>query len=296
MTGLTEELQLYADAALYRAKAAGRDRVELFTGNLTKRMHDNRTMVKELHRAIDRAEFEPVFQPQVCARTGKLAGVEALVRWRHPRRGLLPPEAFMPLAAQLRIVPEIDRAVITQGQATLAHWHAAGIVLPKIGFNICADHLREPDLPALLDRLDFGATQVALELREASCLEATHLQSHLATLRDAGIALEIDDFGSGRAAIMSLMELRPSAIKIDRRVTETLKGEPGAEDLVRAIVSMAKTLGVTTLAEGVETQHQAETLRAMGCEILQGFWVAPPLDAAGLASFIQNREIPLLEA
>ncbi|SOC08788.1 PAS domain S-box-containing protein/diguanylate cyclase (GGDEF)-like protein [Rhodobacter sp. JA431] len=296
VTGLTEELQLYADAALYRAKAAGRDRVEVFSGNLTKRIHDNRTMVMDLHRALERRELEPWFQPQLCARSGRLTGVEVLVRWRHPHRGLLSAEAFMPLAEHMQIVPDIDAMMMAKSHAILAKWHADGVIVPKIAFNIGADDLQEPEFAAQLAGLDFGPTKVALELRESLCIDADSesLRDNLAALQTAGVSLEIDDFGSGRASLLCLMALRPGALKLDRRIIGPMRDSERAVELVRGIVKMAGALGIDTIAEGVETQKQANHLRAMGCDVLQGYLLSAPLEAEEMARFMKrNSEVPL---
>ena len=284
---LREELQLYADAALYRAKDRGRDRIEVFADDLAARIHDDRRLAQELQEALEHDQFEPWFQPQILARDGALAGVEALARWRHPRHGILSPDAFIKAAAHLGIVPEIDRIVMEKTCDAVGRWHERGLCLPKISFNVSSGRLRDPGTLGLARALACYGTQMALELVESICVEeeGSAFHDHLSLLRQEGIGIEIDDFGSGQTSIIGLMEIRPSALKIDGRLVSALKDKGRADGLVRAIVQMARALGITTIAEGVETPAQAEELRAMGCDILQGYLFSPPLDFDRLLSF-----------
>ena len=291
ITELAEDPQLYADAALYRAKAAGRNRVEIFAHALAEQMHLDRQMAAQFRRAFEQDEFEPWFQPQLLAADLSLAGVEVLVRWRNPDRGLLAPEAFLRVARELQILPEIDRVMMEKTALLQERLLAAGTVLPRISFNVCAARLRDPGLVAAARQVGRGRTRVALELLETIDWQEAGggFRDTLARLRGDGIEIEIDDFGSGQTSILGLMEIRPAALKIDRRIVAALRrGGPDA-DLVRQIVQIARSLGITSIAEGVETAAQAETLRAMGCDILQGYLFAPPLDEAALGDYMTRQ-------
>jgi len=296
MTDLAEELQLYADAALYRAKSAGRDRVEIFAHALAEQMHLDRQLAAQFHWAFEKDEFEPWFQPQVCASDLSLVGVEVLVRWRHPERGLMTPEAFLRVARELQIVAEIDRVVMEKTAEVLDRLEGAGIVVPRISFNVCAGRLRDPSLPLAARKVARDRTRVALELLETGNWqeEGNDFRESLARLRAQGIEIEIDDFGSGQTSIVGLMEIRPSALKIDRRIVAAMRRDTQDAGLVRQIVQIARSLGITTIAEGVETAAQAETLRTIGCDRMQGFFIAPPLDEAGLRAFMIARQTPAL--
>ncbi|PZX25547.1 PAS domain-containing protein [Rhodobacter capsulatus] len=298
ITDLAEELQLYADAALYRAKAAGRNRVEIFDHAMAEQMHLDRLMAAQFSAAFERDEFEPWFQPQVRAQDLRLAGVEVLVRWRNPERGLLTPDAFLRVARDLRIVAEIDRVMMEKTATVLERLEATGIVLPRISFNVCTGRLRDPALPAAVRRVGRGRTRVALELIETGDWqeEGRNLRDTLTRLRAEGIEIEIDDFGSGQTSILGLMEIRPAALKIDRRIVAALRRDTHEADLVRQIVQIARTLGVATVAEGVETMAQAETLRLMGCDILQGYLFAPPLEEAAFRDYLARQLAPAFDA
>ncbi|WP_181420888.1 sensor domain-containing protein [Rhodobacter viridis] len=295
MTDLAEELQLYADAALYRAKTAGRDRVEIFAHALAEQMHLDRQLAAHFHWAFEKNEFEPWFQPQVRTSDMSLVGVEVLVRWRHPERGLMTPEAFLRVARELQIVAEIDRVVMEKTAEVLDRLEGAGIVLQRVSFNVCAGRLRDPSLPLAARKVARDRTRVALELLETGNWqeEGDDFREALARLRAQGIEIEIDDFGSGQTSIVGLMEIRPSALKIDRRIVAAMRRDTQDAGLVRQIVQIARSLGITTIAEGVETAAQAETLRAIGCDRMQGFFIAPPLDEARLRAFMMARQSPV---
>ncbi|MFD2172671.1 EAL and GGDEF domain-containing protein [Rhodobacter lacus] len=288
VTGLTEELQVSVDAALYRAKAAGRDRIEVVSGNLTRRLHDNRTLVMDLQEALESEAFEPRFVPQIFTRTGALAGIEAQLRWRHPKRGLLPPHVFLPLAEQVQILPELERILINKSETVLAGLRAQGLVVPKIGFDLDTDHLPHPELLAPWRDRDFGTTQVAVQLRGPLRLDAAMGQgrAQLRQLKEAGIAIEIAGFGAGPTALLELMELRPAALKIAPALVAQLNRGSENDTLVRAVINLAGALGCMTIGEGVETEAEARALRALGCDVIQGTACAAPLDAAQLADYI----------
>ena len=275
------ELQLFADAALYRAKQGGRNRLEFFTPELHRNLLFDRVLAGEIQEGLDRGEFVPFFQPQVGALDGRLTGVETLLRWRHPVRGLLRPDDFMHVAAQLRLVPDIDGLMMEKSREALAFWRAQGVFVPKISFNVSSGRMHDPDVVRAARAMADGATRVTFELLESILVEEESevFRFHLDAIRDAGIDIEIDDFGSGHASIIGLMQIAPSALKIDRRIVEPVARDIRARNLVRAIVEIAETLGIGTVAEGVETEAQADILRSLRCDILQGYLYSVPLSA-----------------
>ncbi|ARE39081.1 diguanylate cyclase/phosphodiesterase (GGDEF & EAL domains) with PAS/PAC sensor(s) [Rhodovulum sp. P5] len=292
VTLLEEELQLFADAALYRAKESGRNRLEFHAAELTSALRDDRHLAAELQEALEQGQFIPYFQPQVSALDGRLEGVETLVRWNHPKRGILAPGAFMRMAEHLRIVPEIDRTMMEEACKSMRRWRQQGLVIPKISFNVSAGRMHDPSILDAVAEMNQCETQLALELVESIRIEeeGSIFRKHLDLLREAGVDIEIDDFGSGHTSIIGLMQVEPSALKIDRRIVAPVADNFRASDLVRSIVQMAQTLGVATIAEGVETQEQADTLRALGCNVLQGFLFSPPLSEDDLAAFALGHE------
>ncbi|SIO38413.1 PAS domain S-box-containing protein/diguanylate cyclase (GGDEF) domain-containing protein [Rhodovulum sp. ES.010] len=281
------ELQVFVDAALYCAKTGGRNRMAFFTEDLHESILDDRRLAASLHEALENDEFFPVFQPQVSARDGRLVGIETLLRWRHPTRGLLAPPAFMHVADQLGIVPEIDALVLEKSREALARWRARGLFVPKIAFNVSSGRMHDPNVVAAARAIADEETNVAFELLESILVEeeSDAFKFHLDLVREAGIDIEIDDFGSGHASIIGLMEIAPSALKIDKRIVTPVARDTRSRHLVRAIVEIAETLGIATVAEGVETARQAEILRGLGCCVLQGFLFSKPLAEAELFQF-----------
>jgi len=275
------DLMSFADAALYRAKAGGRDSVEVFDSALHESILDARRLATELEAAIENAEFEPFFHPQICARSGRLAGLEALARWRSPTGGIIAPERFMPVAEQIRAMPLIDRLILARGEDILAEWRAGGFVPPKLSFNISAQRLRDTQLRVAAQRLRQTGVEIGFELLETILLEETDevVKHNIDLIREVGIHLEVDDFGSGHASILGLQQVRPDFLKIDRRLTATVTEAAPARELIGSIVSIARALDIRTTAEGVETDAQAAVLADLGCDLLQGYLYTAPLDA-----------------
>jgi diguanylate cyclase (GGDEF)-like protein/PAS domain S-box-containing protein len=291
-TGLTEgDLMSFADAALYRAKELGRGRLEFFSKALHDEILDARRLAGQIETALDNAEFVPFFQPQTCARTGRLVGLEALARWQTDEHGVIGPDRFLPIAEQIRVVPQIDRMILAKTEAVVDRWAAAGFVPPKISFNISAGRLQDSNLAHAARGLQRRGVKVSYELLETILLEEVDapVLHNLDRVREAGILIEVDDFGSGHASILGLQRIRPDVLKIDRRLVSMVADADTATDLVRAIVGMARSLSIATTAEGVETEAQAGTLRGIGCDVFQGFLFSRPLAADDLLAWCRAR-------
>ena len=228
-------------------------------------------------------------QPQVRAGDGSLYGAEVLLRWNHPTEGTLAPGAFMHVAERLRLVPDIDRIVMEKSRDVIARWRAQGLVVPKISLNVSAGRMHDPSILEFAAKFAEIDTRLTFELLESILVEEENqaFRDNLATIRAAGVEIEIDDFGSGHASIIGLMEIEPSALKIDQRIVFPVVHEQRARDLVRAIVQIAAALGIRTVAEGVETADHVRILRALGCEVLQGYHFARPLSEAQFLAYAQ---------
>lgn len=291
--GLTSgEVLSFADAALYQAKQAGRNRLEVFDTALHFSIIETRRLAADIEAGLENGEFVPYFQPQICLRTGKLAGLEVLARWRTTQQGIVTPDRFLPAAEQIRAVPLIDRAMIEKTTSLAQSWKQVGFCPPRLSFNISADRLRDQDMVSSTKALRDLGVQVSFELLESILLEEQDdvVQRNLARAREAQIDIEIDDFGSGHASILALLEIKPQVLKVDRRLVNSLDEGEGSRRLVRSVIDIAKALGMMTIVEGVETTNQFKQFQDLGCDYVQGFLFSGPLDADSVLAWAREHE------
>jgi diguanylate cyclase (GGDEF)-like protein/PAS domain S-box-containing protein len=278
----TAELLRDADVAMYQAKARGRARYEVFTPAMHSDALERLEVEADLHRAVARGEIHLVYQPLVDLATGRTVGAEALARWHHPKRGLVPPVEFIPLAEETGAIVEIGRWVLGEAARQARTWHRdLGADAPPISVNVSVRQLAEEGFPevALETVLAAGARPewLVLELTESMLATAAgDPVAQLGALRAAGFRLAIDDFGTGYSSLSYLSRLPVDELKIDRSFVQAL--EAGGEEaaLVRMIIELAHALSLVTVAEGVETEAQMATLLAMGCDLGQGYLFARP--------------------
>lgn len=268
-----------ADIALYRAKNQGRNRYEFFTQNLQSEIITLKRTADELLTALEEQQFVTWYQPQFCARTMQLTGAEALVRWRHPHRGILTPDAFLGIAEDLNATATLDQIVLETVLKDQMRWAAAGIDVPKVSVNVSSKRLKDEALIETLQTLQITPGRISFELIESIFLDESEdsVTDNLERIKALGIDIEIDDFGTGHTSIVSLLKLRPKRLKIDRQLVMPILESRQELTLVRAIIDIAKSLGVETVAEGVETMQHAKILRDMGCDLLQGYAFSRPL-------------------
>jgi len=291
--GAVDTLTEDADIALYEAKRGGRNRAALFTPALRAAAQERKTLADDLLRGLAAGELVVHFHPQVEAATGRLHGVEALARWQHPVRGLLMPGTFLPIADDLGLTSEIDARVLRQSLGVISALAAEGVVVPKVSVNASYRRLASEQLRAEIRAMTPPPCRLAFELLETIAFDEQNDAFFwtLDALREQGIEIELDDFGSGHASITTLLRLRPGRIKIDRQLVAALGSEvPEAEVLISAICDMARAMDIRLTAEGVETEDQAATLRRLGCDVLQGFLFARPLAAEALRAWISARQ------
>ncbi len=282
------QLLVNADIALYRAKQLGRNRVEFFTEALRQSAITSKKTADELLIALERDEIVPFFQPQFDANSLDLVGVEALARWRHPTRGVLTPDAFLPVAEGLSKVYEINSIILEKALFQSARWAASKLRVQKLSVNISAQRLRDERLTRQLSELSVQAGSLAFELLESISFDGhdEELVSAIHKIKAFGIEIEIDDFGTGHASIASLLELAPKRLKIDRKIISPLVKSMPQRQLVSSIIEIGKSLGIEIIAEGVETMAQARILADLGCDTLQGYVFARPMSAQEFFEFL----------
>jgi len=284
-----KRLLIDADIALYRAKNNGRNRFEFFTASLKAEIIRTKRVADDILNGLERKEFLPYFQPQFDAKTLDIVGVEALARWNHPTEGLLAPDAFLKTAGELNVVPLIDRSILEQTLWQSTRWKAAGISIPKMSVNVSAGRLFESDLIESLDGIDIESGTLSFELLESIFLDDQNetIVANIERLKAMGIDIEIDDFGTGFASIVSLIQVRPTRLKIDRQLIFPIVESDSQRRLVASIIEIGQSLGIKVVAEGVETMEHAAVLRDMGCDTLQGYALARPMSSEKLMEFVR---------
>lgn len=287
-----EDVLQLADAALYQAKAEGRNRIEVFAGASMRALQESYRLDRNFEEALRLESFEPWFQPQFSADRKRVVGLEVLARWKHPVRGTLTPDIFLPLAEKQGLVAEIDRIIMRKTVPYLEAWKRTGIDIPKVGFNVCSARMHDPDVVDCAREIVALGTNVAFELLESIVVEeeSAIFTRNLELVRAEGVSIELDDFGSSHTSIVGILQIAPSVLKIDRRIIAPIVEDPRSRDVVRTIVDLAESLGIETVAEGVETIDQARILEDAGCTGVQGFLFAKPFPAASVPEFLEEVE------
>jgi predicted signal transduction protein with EAL and GGDEF domain len=292
------DLQRFADMALYRVKLRGGRRWSAFDAELRAENERRRTLEAELKRAIPAGEIEPWFQPVVEARDGRFVGVEVLARWRHPEQGLLTPGAFVPIAEELGLIGRIDEAVFEAACARAAPWVAEGLI-EQISCNVSPRDLIDPGfsrrLIARLAATALPATALTVEITESFLLQDLALaRRHIERLAAKGVRIALDDFGTGYSNLRALMHLPIQTVKLDRSLICDVGRDPRVSKLVGSLLHAARALGVRVVAEGVEEEAQALFLRSAGCERMQGYLFARPMDAEAMEAELRAAARPEL--
>lgn len=268
-----------ADLAMYRAKERGRGRVERFDDDLKRAIAAKSRLADDLLVAIDEQQFVPVYQPQFSCRDGRLWGVETLCRWDHPSGTELSPPDFMKVATDMSLLGAIDRCLFSKVAQDLDWLQERGLVLPKVSLNVGYERLTDVTLAGDLASLKRPGLTISVELLETLSMDNRDdaFSTALDALREAGIDIEIDDFGSNRASVTSLIAVSPTAMKIDQAIMLPGPGSPRMQRLIKAIVDIGTALDIPVVAEGVETAEHVALARTLGCDVVQGFALARPM-------------------
>ena len=288
------ELLRCADLALYAAKERGKGQVMLYHKDLRTRMVDRLTRRTDLERAIAADEFVLHFQPIVLMESGRIEGCEALVRWQHPTRGLLPPTDFVELTEETGLIVELGGWVLDQACAQLGSWARAGYAALRMSVNVSARQLQEPDfigdVRAALRRHRVNPTRLVLELTESIfALDAPAVSEQLRALRDVGVQIAMDDFGTGYSSLSYLQKFQMDILKIDKSFVDDLGGnDRDGSALVSAIIALAHALRLEVVAEGIERPGQRDELWSMGCGLGQGFLYSRPVEADQMSALLAS--------
>lgn len=281
-----DELLRDADAAMYRAKAGGRDRVEAFTAETRSASTLTLQTSIDLRKGLERGEIVPYFQPIVDLAGGQVVSFEVLVRWLHPERGLLMPHQFLPVAEESGLISELGGRMLRDSLAQLAHWRAVGLRFAdcSLSVNVATQQLMDDDYPELiseaLGETGIDADSLWLEITETTLMADTSVAAaSLRRLRNLGIHLSVDDFGTGYSSLTYLKRFPVEAIKVDRTFVSGLGLEADDSSIVEAVIRLGHSLGLKVVAEGVETPLQLNRLRDLGCDRGQGYLFGRPRPA-----------------
>jgi diguanylate cyclase (GGDEF)-like protein len=270
-----------SDLGLYQAKKLGRNRIEFFTRELQDDLMGKRRLAEDLKLGLERGEILPFYQLQLDARTREIVGLEALARWQHPERGLLPPSVFLKIADEYGLSGQIDAAILKRALEDRAFWMLRGAQVPRIAVNISGQRLNDTSLIEGLRTLDIPAGAITFELVETIFLDDCddELLRNVDLIKQMGIDIEIDDFGSGHASLIGLVRLRPKRLKIDRQLVTDIVESAEQRRVVSSIIEIAKALNVEVIAEGIETEGHAVAVEKLGCDSLQGYAFGYPASA-----------------
>jgi predicted signal transduction protein with EAL and GGDEF domain len=283
-----------ADVAMYSAKARGKGRVVVFEPSMHEAVMARAQLSADLEHAISAREFVLQYQPIVEIATGRMVGVEALVRWEHPERGRIGPDDFIRVAEESDSILEIGRWVLSQACRQLDAWRH--VVTPgsfTVSINISARQLVQPDFVdevlAIIREFGVDPSEIVLEMTETSMLQdSATTRAKLQDLRDAGIGVSIDDFGTGYSSLSYLQRFPVTTLKIARDFVDVDGRDADAWELANAIVALGRALKLSVIAEGVEQWSQLGRLRTLGCEFAQGFYFARPLDPSSIESLLAH--------
>ena len=288
-----ETLMKNADTAMYFAKAAGRNTYQFFTAEMNAAATERVVLEASLRHAIEREELLLHYQPQIDVATGRPCGVEALVRWLHPEKGMIPPLKFIPVAEETGLIVQLGEWVLDTALGELARWRAAGISDVRMAINLSAHQLRDPQLvkriAALMSLHNLGKGDLELEITESVAMKNPENTIVLLTeLRRLGIELAIDDFGTGYSSLAYLKQLPLDRIKLDRSFVMDIENDPNDAAISAATISLAHSLGLSVVAEGVETASQFDFLKALECDVVQGYFFSRPVAAAEAEAFLRR--------
>jgi diguanylate cyclase (GGDEF)-like protein/PAS domain S-box-containing protein len=289
------DLLKFADTAMYQAKDKGRNTYQTYTEAMDAQARLRASMVGHLHKAAERGEFSLVYQPKMSLIDNRITGVEALLRWRNADLGVVPPSTFIPLAEETGLIVPIGEWVLREACVQLQRWGRAGLTATTMAVNISMLQLLRGELYArlkdMLEDFRIPAHRIELELTESMVMaNAEQSISTLTQIKSLGVNLAIDDFGTGYSSLAYLKRLPIDTLKIDKEFVGDITTDPDDEAITATVITMAHSLGLDVIAEGVETPGQLEYLREQRCDEVQGNLISPPLDPERMLKFLLDRK------
>jgi len=296
------ELLKHSDTAMYQAKDLGRNNFQVFSPQMDRTLKERVAIESSLRAGLKLQQFDVHYQPIIDIHTRRVAGLEALLRWKHPAQGYVSPERFIEVAEETGLIIPIGQFVLDRVGRDITTWREEGANLVPVSMNVSAVQLERTRLRELvqqaMEKFRIGPQLIALELTEGSLFETRtgeFREDALASLRDLGVKIAIDDFGTGYSSLSYLKRWRVDSLKIDRSFVRDIATDPSDHAIVSAIVAMARSLNIQVVAEGIETWQQLEILRNMGCHLAQGFLFAKPCNAIDALRYLRVEPLDLLE-
>lgn len=280
-----------ADTAMYRAKEKGKNTYQFYNTSMTEMTAGRLALQNSLRDALKFGEFEPYYQPKIDARTGKVVGLEGLVRWNHPTKGLVPPFDFIPFAEEIGVIVEIDTFMLYATLEQMKEWHKEGLNTGRLSLNISSKQLENfscvSSFEEAIEELDFDTNYLELEVTEGQIMKNQKKSIEiLKQIKNLGIRISMDDFGTGYSSLSYLKNLPVDRLKIDRSFVIEIPHAKNDVAIVKTIISLAKNLGLDLIAEGVEKKEQVDFLVEHGCPMIQGYYYSKPLCAQDCKEFL----------
>ena len=288
-----DQLLRQGDQAMYRAKLAGKNRYHIFDADHDRSLRGHHESLEQIRHALARGEFVLHYQPKVNMRTGAVVGAEALIRWQHPQRGLLPPALFLPVMEDHPLAVAVGEWVIDTALAQVDRWRADGLHIP-VSVNVGARQLQQPDFVSRLrDCLaahpGVPAGHLEMEVLETSALEdLSRVSAVIEACRDIGVLFALDDFGTGYSSLTYLKRLSVSHLKIDKSFVRDMLDDPDDLAILQGVIGLAAAFKRQVIAEGVETVEHGTALLQLGCELAQGFGIARPMPGADMPAWVAS--------
>ncbi|WP_380056612.1 putative bifunctional diguanylate cyclase/phosphodiesterase [Falsihalocynthiibacter sp. SS001] len=290
-----------AECALQEAKLNGPGGVRAYSPEMKRKIRSQSALQEEVRAALETGEIQPWFQPQISTHTGEVTGFEALARWQHPTRGIINPSDFLPAIEQAGLSERLSEVILFHSLSALKQWDKTDFYLPSVGVNFSSDELRNPKLVEKiqweLDRFDIAAGRLNIEILESvvSGTDDDTIARNIKGLSQLGCGIDLDDFGTGHAAIANIRRFSVSRIKVDRSFVTKIDLDPEQNRMVSAILTMAERLELDTLAEGVESVGEHATLSQLGCGHVQGFGIGRPMPFSETVTWIEKHRTKIVQ-